>query len=487
MAIRIPCKVLNSESLNSSYYEDILLQFYTVIQNRCSHLPSIPSSLSDRRSCFKIALETLNSLLSYNPSTESTKRSYSPGELTQRENSYKETVQNFKLEKQSFLNDLSLFRKERRDYDRSAKENYSDYENTELKLKEINSKLEEVKKCKVDFRIMCKAQKENFRAKETELNKWEAKLVQKEKQLKQLSLTFNDMKISQEPERDLEAKYKDQLYKEFRQELKEVQNQWLLQERNYKEQLRSKDQYITMLEKQCLTTDSSKAYRKIPSRATEELTMMKEDLLSASFRLFEYENSLKYKEESLNSLEYNLQNETQDIENAAYMFETINQELEDKRNFLNETEAHMEKAWLEIKQASDKLTQREQTLQHKEKDYKERLHQLETREALVKEKKKGLKKLEKVLEVKTSNSSEFSPYIERYEKCLSKQREQIAREKLEIERAKLELMRLKHKSSDSDFLSTEDAAYQLQKINQLLQESNGFSLLPLSTERLSIK
>lgn len=479
MATLLTCSVL--DTLDRSVEDDIIEEFYAVIRSRCDHLPILPASQPNRRSCLRLALESLTSILYSALPTESTSRTYNRGELTLRENSFKEMVQDFKLEKQSFLNDLHIFRKDKRDFDKVHKENIADTSLLDKKVKLITEKLEEVKKSKIEFANMCKAQKENFKAKEEELNKWEMKLIEKEKQIRKMSISFSERRY-EEPERDLEARYKEELYKEFRQELKEVQNQWSLKEKKFEEQIRSKDSYIAMLEKEV----HAKSYRRGPILQLEQVNMMKEDILSASMRIADYEYSLKVKEESLNSLEFNLQNETQDIENAAYMFEAINQELEDKRKFLNETESQMEKAWQEIQQANDKLKHRESDLISKEQIYKERLHKLETREALVKEKKKGLKKLEKVLESRSSSSFEFSPYIEHYEKRLSQQREEIAREKLEIQKAKLELMHLRSKGAD--FLSTDEAAFQLQKINQLLLESNGLSLLaPLSSERLSIK
>jgi hypothetical protein len=484
MATMLTCSVL--ENFERSVEDDILEELYTVIRSKYDHLPALPAFQSDRRSCLKLALESLRSLLYSDLPTESTSRTYNRGELTSRENSFKEMIQDFKLEKQSFLNDLHIFRKEKRDFDKVSKENIADTSLLDKKVKLITEKLEEVKKSKIEFANMCKAQKENFKAKEVELNKWEMKLIEKEKKLRKMSMSFSERRF-EEPERDSEARYKEELYKEFRQELKEVQNEWSLKEKKFEEQMRSKDSYIAMLEKQIQSTGiNAKSYRRVPILHLEQMNMMKEDLLSASMRLADYEHTLYIKEESLNSLEFNLQNETQDIEDAAYMFETINQELEDKRKFLNDAESQMEKAWQEIKQANEKLRNRESDLISKEQLYKERLHKLETREALVKEKKKGLKKLEKVLESRSSSSFEFSPYIEHYEKRLSQQREEIAREKLEIQKAKLELMHLRSKGAD--FLSTDEAAFQLQRINQLLLESNGISLLaPLSSERLSIK
>lgn len=216
------------------------------------------------------------------------------------------------------------------------------------------------------------------------------------------------------------------------------------------------------------------------SRCHGENQMVTEDVLSTAMRLKEYEIQLSEREAALEQVEDSLTVEKEDIENTAIMFESIHSELESEKLEVQKEWDRLELLKLELEQAQDLLLEQSAEIARKNSEVANRENRVELAENSLKEKRLKVKLLEQSLvqressldERSFSKESSDSRYVDRLEREVRRQQEDLAYERVQLERAKAEVDRMKATVHQKmKLMDTTESSNELRRINKMLQES----------------
>mmetsp|Transcript_11267 Transcript_11267/g.22183 ORF Transcript_11267/g.22183 Transcript_11267/m.22183 type:complete len:379 (+) Transcript_11267:261-1397(+) len=208
--------------------------------------------------------------------------------------------------------------------------------------------------------------------------------------------------------------------------------------------------------------------------------MFAEDVLSTALRLEEYECLLVEREAALEEVEDSMLEEKEDIEHTASMFESIHSELETAKLEVQNEWDRLEQLKTELAQAQDVLLQQTTEIAHKDSEIANREHRVKQAESSLKEKRHQLKLFEQSLVQRESSLDERSyskescesRYVDKLEREVRRQQEDLAYERVQLEKARAEVERMKATVHQKmKLMDTTESSNELRRINKMLQES----------------